>query len=67
MVNFLRQDYANRWKIYDEEALEMFDEPQKEDYPDPGVLRYLDFNLWSNDVTFHLEFISEIKKFSPFT
>ena len=62
MVNFLRQDYANRWKIYDDEALEMFDEPKKEDYPDPGVLRYLDFNLWSNDVTSHFEFISEVKE-----
>ena len=29
MVNFLRRDYGNRWKIYDEEALEMFDEAEK--------------------------------------
>ena len=62
MVNSLRQDYGNRWKIYDDEALEMFDEPKKEDHPDPGVLRYFDFNLWSNDLTSHSEFISEMKE-----
>ena len=36
MVNSLRQDYSNRWKIYDDEALEMFDEPKKEDEKHPA-------------------------------
>ena len=33
MVDSLRQDYGNRWKIYDEEALKMFDESKKQGCP----------------------------------
>jgi hypothetical protein len=62
MVNFLRRDYGNRWKIYDEEALEMFDEPKKEGCLEPEVLESVDFKLWSNDITAHSEFISEMKE-----
>ena len=61
MVNFLRRDYGNRWKIYDEEALEMFDEPKK-GCLEPEVLESADFKLWSNDITAHSEFNSEMKE-----
>ena len=71
MIDFLREDYGNRWKIYDDEALEMFDETSrklnviitpKEDHLEPELVNYIDFNIWSNDLTSHSEFISEVKE-----
>ena len=61
MVDQLRQDYANRWKIYDDEALEMFVEPEKPQHLESKLNDQLDFGLWQNDLTSHAEFINEIK------
>ena len=61
MVNQLRQDYANRWKIYDDEALDMFVEPKKQQQPDSASSDQVDFGIWQNDLTSHAEFINEIK------
>ena len=66
MVNSLRQDYGNRWKIYDDEALEMFDMSKKVDCIDPEALEHIEFEHWANDLTFHSEFISEMKKILTF-
>ena len=62
MVNFLRRDYGNRWKIYDEKALEMFDQLKKQDCRKSEVTEAVNLNTWSNDVTAHSEFISEMKE-----
>ena len=62
MVDFLRRDYGNRWKIYDEEALKLFDEVKKQDCPKSVVTEAVNLNSWSNDVTAHSEFISEMKE-----
>ena len=66
MVDSLRQDYGNRWKIYDDEALEMFDISKKVDRYDAESLENIDFENWSNDLTFHSEFISEMKEILTF-
>ena len=66
MIDSLRQDYGNRWKIYDDEALEMFDISKKVDCYDAESLENIDFENWSNDLTFHSEFILEMKEILTF-
>ena len=66
MVNSLRQDYGNRWKIYDDEALEMFDMSKKVDCIEPEALEHIEFEHWANDLTFHSEFISKMKEILTF-
>ena len=62
MINFLRRDYGNRWKIYDDEALEMFDEQKKRGYHGSEVTEAVNHKLWSNNLKAHSEFISEMKE-----
>ena len=62
MVDFLRRDYGNRWKIYDDEALEMFNKSKNQCYLESEALDTVGSNLWSNDNTAHWEFISEMKE-----
>ncbi|MBA87407.1 MAG: hypothetical protein CMB29_05025 [Euryarchaeota archaeon] len=61
MVDDLRQDYANRWKIYDDEALDMFNQANPINVADSVAAKPTDSDLWSNDISSHSEFIAEIK------
>ena len=65
MVNSLRQDYGNRWKIYDDEALEMFDMSKKVDCIEPEALyalfEGLEFEHWANDLTYHFDFMLDME------
>ena len=61
MVDDLRQDYANRWKIYDDEALDMFNQANPINVADSVAAKPADCDLWSNDIPSHSEFIAEIK------
>ena len=61
MVNDLRLDYANRWKIYDDEALDMFNQAKTVVYADSVFAKPNDSDLWSDDISSHSEFVAEIK------
>ena len=52
-VTWIKKDYGNRWKIYDEDARSINDALADEDY--------IDTDSWSEDLTLHFDFMLDMQ------
>ena len=53
LIDFIRKDFGNRWKIYDEDARSMHHPVAAEDYNNSDI--------WTDDFTLHFDFMLDMQ------
>ena len=53
LIDFIRKDFGNRWKIYDEDARSMHHPVAPEDYNNSDI--------WTDDFTLHFDFMLDMQ------